>query len=140
MRKIILFLLLVSTSISWSQKQNFSEEVLGKFAKAYIEVRTQNMNYQLNMITAIEKAGLTSDSFNEIHMSLNDPNRENPTQENKLKYDNALKNIKNLKKDIQKSIERIIEDNGLKVETYQAIAEESSTNVTLKNKINNLIN
>jgi hypothetical protein len=140
MRKILFLGLLLITSISWSQNPTFSDETIQKFAEAYKEVRNENMTLQLNMITAIENAGLTSDEFNEIHLSLNDVNKPQPTAEEKRKYDNALKNIDELNQNIQESIERIIESKGLKVDTYQSIAKASVSDTLLKQKIQKLIN
>lgn len=140
MKKIIFLISVLISGFSFAQDANFSDNTLQKFADAYKEVRNENMTLQLNMISAIENAGLTSDKFTDIHMALKDPNAEKPSPDDKRKYDDALKGIESLNKDIQDSIERIIVRNGLEVKTYQAIAEAYSKNAVIKEKINKLIN
>jgi hypothetical protein len=140
MKNVLLVITLFLSSIIWSQNSSFSNETLQKFAEAYLEVRNQNMTLQLNMITAIENAGLTSDEFNDIHLSLKDTSKKQPTAEERKQYDNALKNIAKLNESIQENIERIIISKGLKVDTYQSIAKASATDSSLKQKIQKLIN
>lgn len=139
MKKIIFSLILLTGFTSFAQN-NFSDETIQKFADAYIEVRNENMAMHLNMVSAIEKAGLTNEEFTNLHIRLNDKNAQQLTAEEKSKYDNALKNINSLNKNIQKSIEQIIESKGLKLETYQSIAEAYATDEALKEKIQKLIN
>ncbi len=139
MKKLFLIVFIGLTAISWGQKQNFSDKTIEKFAKAYKEVRNESMSFQLNKITAIEETGLTSDEFTDIHIQLNDPeSKKKPSKSQKRQYELALENINNLQKDIQKSIERLIQKHDLKVETYQAIAKASQSDQTLKAKIQKL--
>lgn len=141
MKNIFLLAFISLSSLCWSQVENFSQETLNKFAKAYIEVRNENMNFQLNKLTAIEDAGLTSDEFTEIHISLQDPQSEKqPSATEKRLYDQALKNIENLQKDIQENMEQLITKNGLKVETYHAIAKASQKDNNLNQRLQKLIN
>ena len=128
-------------SLSWSQTENFTDETVSKFAKAYKAVRSENMSFQLNKLTAIEDAGLSSDEFTEIHIMLRDSKSDKqPTAMQKRLYNQALNNIENLQKDIQEDMERIIVEHGLKVETYQAIAKASQNDMALKNKIQKFLN
>ena len=140
MKTYLLIVFIALSTFSWGQDQNFSDATLQKFADAYTEVRNENMTLQLNMLTAIENAGLTSDEFTDIHSQLKNPNGKQPSPEDRRKYDNALKNIDALNQDIQESIERIIESKGLKVETYQSIAKAYANNSAVKEKIQKLIN
>ena len=136
MRSLILIAFLSVFSLTWSQDNNFSNQTIEKFADAYKLVRAESMSFQLNKLTAIEDAGLTSDEFTDIHIKLKDPNaEEQPSDVEVRKYKLALKNIEELNTSIQESIERIIQDKGLKVETYQSIAKASMTDTILKNKI-----
>lgn len=140
MKRIFLVAFIGLTFVSWSQNQNFSTKTVEKFAKAYIDVRNENMSFQLNKITAIEEAGLTSDEFTDIHIQLNNADsKKEPTKIQKRQYDLALENINNLQKDIQKSIELLIQQHGLKIETYHAIAKASQSDQVLKQKIQKLI-
>ncbi len=140
MRNLIIIAFIGISTLSWGQKENFSTQTLEKFVNAYKEVRNENMTFQLNMVSAIEDAGLTNDEFTDIHESINNPNAEKkPTAAQKRQYNLALKNIQNLKKDIQESMERLIEKNGLKLETYQAIAKASQSDKVLNEKIQKLI-
>jgi len=140
MKKIFLVAFIGISTFSWSQNQNFSDQTLEKFAEAYKEVRNENMSFQLNKLTAIEDAGLTSDEFTDIHILLNNPNAdEKPTDSQKNLYNQALKNIENLEKDIQKSMENIIKQNGLKLKTYQAIAKAAQNDKVISDKIQKLI-
>jgi len=141
MKHIILTIAVLVSAISWSQKeQSFSEQTIEKFAKAYKQVRNENMSFQLNKLSVIEKTGLTSDQFTDIHLKLQNPKtEERPSKSEISKYNLALKNIENLKKDIQKNMERLIEEQGLKVETYHAISKASLENSALKQKIQKLI-
>ena len=109
-------------SLSWSQTENFTDETVSKFAKAYQEVRSENMSFQLNKLTAIEDAGLSSDEFTEIHIMLRDSKSDKqPTAMQKRQYNQALNNIENLQKNIQEDMERIIVKNGLKVEPIKQL-------------------
>lgn len=136
MKKILLLLAFTIIGSAFAQTTQYSDETLQKFANAYTEVRNENLSLQLNMITAIEEAGLTSDAFTKIHMLLKDTKTENQvTDAEKRKYNVALDNIEKLNNSIQESMERIITKNGLKVETYHSIAKASQTNEKLKNKI-----
>lgn len=140
MKKILFILAILTASISFAQNDQFSDETIQKFADAYIDVRNENMTFQLNMVSAIEDAGLTNDEFTDIHEMMKNPNAKNKvTEAQKRKYNQALKNIQNLNKDIQETMERLIEQNGLKLETYQAITKASMNNKTLKEKIQKLI-
>ena len=140
MKKLFLIAFIGLSTLSWGQKQNFSDQTLQKFADAYIEVRNENMTFQLNMVTAIENAGLTNDEFTDIHTAINNPNAEKkPSDTEKRKYNQALKNIENLKEDIQETMERLIKKNGLKLETYQAIAKASQNDKALNDRIQKLI-
>lgn len=134
MKNIFLIAFLSVISMSWSQTENFSDENVSKFANAYKAVRSENMSFQLNKLTAIEDAGLSSDEFTEIHIMLRDSD-EQPSATQRRQYNQALNNIENLQKDIQEDMERIIVEHGLKVETYQAIAKASKNDISLKNKI-----
>jgi len=124
------------TAPFFAQNNQFSEKTLQKFADTYKEVRNENMTLQLNMITEIEDAGLTSDEFTKIHMLLKDPEKagEVSDAENR-KYNIAVDNIEKLNQSIQESIERIIAKNGLKVETYHSIAKTSQNDTLLQRKI-----
>ena len=140
MKKIFLIAFLGLSTLSWSQNQNFTDQTLEKFADAYKEVRNENMSFQLNKLTAIEDAGLTSDEFTDIHILLNDPNAEKqPTESQKRLYNQALKKIESLEKDIQESMENIIKQKGLKLETYHAIAKASQSDKVLSEKIQKFI-
>lgn len=141
MKNIFLLFFLSVMSLGWSQAENFSDETVVKFAKAYKEVRNENMSFQLNKLTAIEDAGLSSDEFTEIHIMLRDSKSDNqPSAMQRRQYNQALNNIENLQKDIQEDMERIIVNNGLEVETYQAIAKASKNDIALKNKIQKFLN
>lgn len=141
MKKIFLIAFISITTISWSQTSNFSQEILSKFAEAYIEVRNENMNLQLNKLTAIEDAGLTSDEFTEIHISLKDPeSKERLSVSKKRLYNIALRNIEDLQKNIQDDMQRIINKHGIELETYHKIAKASQTDKSLNQKIQKLIN
>lgn len=137
MKKVFILISFLFVSITYAQvNQSFSNETLQKFAEAYIEVRNENMTLQLNMITVIEDAGLTSDEFTNIHMLLKDPEKAGQvTDADKRKYNIALNNIEKLNKSIQESIEGIIAKKGLKVETYHSIAKASQNDTVLKEKI-----
>lgn len=140
MKKLVLLAFISISTLSWGQKENFSTQTLEKFAKAYKDVRNENMTFQLNMVSAIEDAGLTNDEFTDIHTLIKNPNAEKkPTDSQKRQYNQALKNIQNLKKDIQESMERLIENSGLKLETYQAISRASQNDKALNDKIQKLI-
>ena len=140
MKTTVFLIAFITVGMSYGQKAQFSDQTLQKFANAYKEVRNENMTFQLNMVTAIEDAGLTNDEFTEIHTLIKNPNAEKqPTAAQKRQYNQALKNIQNLKKDIQETMERLIENNGLKLETYQAIAKASQNDKSLNDKIQNLI-
>jgi predicted RNA-binding protein with PUA domain len=140
MKKILFVVAFITASITFAQDSQFSDETVQKFAEAYIEVRNENMNLQLNMLTAIEDAGLTSEEFTKIHILLNDPETKNQVSDtNKRKYNLASDNIQELDKSIQESIERIIVKSGLKVETYHSIAKASQSDANLKNKIKQFI-
>lgn len=136
MKKIIFVLAFITTATFFGQNNQFSDETLQKFANTYVEVRNENMNLQLNMITEIEDAGLTSDEFTNIHMLLKDPEKAGQVSEaDKRKYNIAVDNIEKLNQSIQESIERIIAKNGLKVETYHSIAQASQNDTVLKEKL-----
>ncbi|MGX1024883.1 DUF4168 domain-containing protein [Psychroflexus sp. MBR-150] len=140
MKKIVFALFVCLSTLSWSQNKTFSDQTIEKFAQAYIEIRNENMSFQLNKLTAIEKAGLSGDEFTDIHLKLLDSDKKNQLTKSEIdKYNLAKKNIENLKEDIQKNMERLIENQGLKVETYHAIAKASTQDKTLKEKIQKLI-
>ena len=61
---------------------------LRNFASAYSEIRVENNQMQLNMVSEIEKAGLTSDQFTSIHLKLKDASQSKSiSREDKKKYD-----------------------------------------------------
>ena len=140
MRKVIIAIALFVSSLSFAQS-NFSDATLQKFATAYSEIRIENNQMQLNMISEIEKAGLTNDQFTTIHMKLKDPSKSSEvSNDEKKKYNAALENIKVYEKDTQKSFESIIKSKGLTLETYQAIAKACKDDKALNNKVMAFIN
>lgn len=141
MKKIVFVITFITTASLFAQSNQFSDITIQKFAEAYKEVRNENMTLQLNMITAIEDAGLTSDEFSKIHTLLKSTEKAGQLSDaDKRKYNVALENIEELNQSIQESIERIIAEKGLKVETYHSIAKASQTNTALKQRIQQLIN
>lgn len=136
MKKLLLIFAFTIIGSAFAQNNQFSEKTLQKFADTYKEVRNENMTLQLNMITEIEDAGLTSDKFTKIHMLLKDPEKAGEVSDaEKRKYNIAVDNIEKLNQSIQESIERIIAKNGLKVETYHSIAKASQNDTLLQRKI-----
>jgi hypothetical protein len=141
MKKIVFVIAFITAGFTFAQNNQFSDETLQKFAEAYTEVRNENMTLQLNMLTAIEDAGLTSEEFTNIHIQLKDSKTAGQVSESDLrKYNVALNNIDKLNNSIQESIERIIKDKGLKVDTYHSIAKASQNDASLKQKIQELMN
>lgn len=139
MKKITTLILILFTTVIFAQEK-FTDATIQKFAEAYKSVRSENMTLQLNMLTAIEDSGLTSEKFTDIHLMLKNPEtKSNVKDEDLRKYKLAEKNIEELNESIQENIERIIADKGLKVETYQAIAKASQSDPILKNKVLKLI-
>jgi hypothetical protein len=140
MKKIVFVIAFITASISFAQNNQFSDETLQKFAEAYTEVRNENMTLQLNMLSAIEDAGLTSDEFTDIHMLLKDSKTAGQVSgSDQRQYNAAVNNIDKLNNSIQESIERIIEEKGLKLDTYHAIAKASQTDENLRQKIQQLM-
>lgn len=140
MKNILLVIAFITASTSFAQNNQFSDKTVQKFVDAYKEVRKENMTLQLNMISVIEDAGLSNDEFTNIHMLLQDPaTASQPSDAQKRKYNVALDNIEKLNNSIQESIERIIEENGLNVDTYHSIAKASQSDTNLKQKIRQLM-
>jgi len=135
MKNIFLALFFFVATVTFAQT-NFSDATIKNFAKAYSEIREQNNLMQLNMVSEIEKAGLTNDEFTTIHMNLKDPSKSSDVTKDEVnKYNAALENIKTAEKDGQKSFQTIIENNGLKLETYQAIAKKCNEDEAFNTKV-----
>ena len=140
MKKIFSLLLILCSTVIFAQ-ETFSDATLQKFASAYKDIRVESNQMQLNMVSEIEKAGLTNDQFTTIHLKLKDPSTSSEVSDaEKKKYNTALAYIEKYEKDTQKMFESIIVQEGLKVETYQAIAKACKEDEALNAKVMSFIN
>ena len=140
MKIVITALALVVSYLSFAQDK-YSPTTLRNFASAYSEIRVENNQMQLNMVSEIEKAGLTSDQFTSIHLKLKDASQSKSiSREDKKKYDAAINNIEKFEKNTQKVFENIITQKGLTLETYQEISEACKEDDSLNEKVMSLVN
>jgi hypothetical protein len=141
MKNLFIVCFLFLCSVASAQDANFSNSTLQNFANAYSEIRVENEQMQLNLMTEIEKVGLTNEEFTSIHKQLNDSaTNSEVSNDDKVKYETALRNIKKFEQSSQKVFENIITQNGLTLETYQAISKACMADNTLKKQVMDMIN
>lgn len=140
MKKLVIVCFLFITAVTVGQTTNFSKATLEKFSKAYTEIRAENDNMQFNLMSEIEKAGLTNEQFTTIHKNLNDEaKRSQVSAEDKNKYETALNYINKFEQSTQKTFENIIKQNGLTLETYQAISKACAADKALNKQVMDMI-
>ena len=140
MKQTISLLLILFSAVTFAQEK-FSNETIQKFADAYSEIRVENEQMQLNIVSEIEKAGLKIEEFTDIHIKLNDSAQSSlVSKEDEKKYKIAKENVLKFEKETQKMFESIIAQKGLTVETYQEISKACMQNEALNKKVMDLVN
>jgi hypothetical protein len=140
MKRLFSLFLILTSSVIFAQEK-FSDETIQKFADAYSEIRVESNLRQLNLVSEIEKTGLTMKQFTDIHMKLKDSTLSaEVTNEEIKKYRMAKQNIEKFEKDTQKMYETIINQKGLTIETYQAISLACEQDKAFNEKVMLLVN
>jgi len=140
MKKTISLFLILFTSVIFAQ-ETYTDATLQNFADAYAAIRVESNQRQLDLLTEIEKTGLTMEQFTDIHIKLRDSSEEGAvTAEQKKQYEVAKENIAKFEKETQKMFEAIIRQNGLTLENYQNISLACKKDPALNEKVMKLIN
>ncbi len=102
--------------------EDVSDGELGKFAVVFTETQTLNQQIQQEMMTAVQEEGLEVQRFNEIMEAQQDPNKEMDASEEEIAmFAAASQAIQEIQQEAQADIQKVISDNGLTVQRYQAI-------------------
>jgi competence protein ComGC len=121
-------------------REDFTDEELTSFVKAHEKVIEIQQKSQEKMINAIEKEGLSVEKFNELIESQQDPDKEvDASAEELASFNNAAQQIMQERQKIEVGVVSSIEDEGLDIDTYQAIIVAYQQSPEVQGRINELL-
>ncbi|MEH6408597.1 MAG: DUF4168 domain-containing protein [Leeuwenhoekiella sp.] len=113
---------------------------LNKFADAFQEVQVENQTAQQKMMGIIKDKGLDVQRFNEIQKSKMDPNSTVEVTDEELKMHAAVvAELEKMQPELETKMEAIIEDSGLTLDRYKAVAMALQNDKTLQQKFQGII-
>jgi hypothetical protein len=122
-------------------KEDFSDEELNMFVNATKEVIRIQQETERLMINIIEEEDLTVDKFNEIMIAQQTANmdRVDATAEELIAFNNAAEKIMMLQNELQEEVIRILESEGIDVETYQEIILSYQYSPQVQERVNEML-
>ncbi len=147
----IMFVGLLSGSVAFAQQQmppqqqqqaptDVSDDELKLFVDASKEVSKIQQENEADMINAIEEEDLNVQQFNEIMSAQQGQEVENEASaEEMAAFNNAAQKIMKIQEDMQQDIEKVLNDQGMEPERYQAIMMAYQQDPELQQKINTMM-
>ena len=113
---------------------------LNKFADAFKEVQVENQTAQQEMMGIIKDKGLDVQRFNEIQKSTMDPNSKIEVTDEELKMHAAIVGeLEKMQPELETKMEAIIEDSGLTLDRYKAVAMALQNDKSLQQKFQSIL-
>ncbi|WP_416441776.1 DUF4168 domain-containing protein [Leeuwenhoekiella sp. A16] len=113
---------------------------LNKFADAFKEVQVENQTAQQEMMGIIKDKGLNIQRFNEIQKSTMDPNSKLEVTDEEMKMHAAIVGeLEKMQPELETKMEAIIEDSGLTLDRYKAVAMALQNDKGLQQKFQSIL-
>ncbi|WOD40499.1 DUF4168 domain-containing protein [Nodosilinea sp. E11] len=128
-----------------------SDDDITTFAKAYQEVQGLRLRAEQEMAQAVEAEGLTIDRFNAIAETQLDGGAQSPddiakvaakakiSKQETKQFEAAVERIIAIRQSTEGEMEKAIEADGLAIETFNGILEQSADDTALQRKISDEI-
>ncbi len=128
-----------------------SDADLATFAKAYQGVQVLRMQAEQEMVKAVEDEGLTIDRFNAIAEIQLDTSNSDPadmakiaargkiTKKENKKFDAIVERIIEIRQSTEEDMAKAIEAEGLSIDTFNSILDQSVADPDLQRKISDEI-
>lgn len=139
-KSLFLFVGILGSASLFAQEAEISDNELGKFADAYINIQMQNQEAQQEMIAIIENEGLKIERFSEIEQSSMDPNKKVDATDAEMKmHANATAKIDKMQPEMEKKAKEGIESKGLTFERFQELAAVIQQDQSLQQRLQNIL-
>ena len=137
---LVVFVALFATGLQAQTEEKITDEQLKKFVEISKKAQGESMKQQQKMVKAIQDEGLTPDRFNQIYKDQQNPNKESDASEKEKKqFSTAMGNIQSMKKQSQKEMEAMIENEGMEFETYMSINKKLQQDPDLKKRFREIM-
>lgn len=145
-----------AAAVDATPKASFSDTDIATFAKAYQEVQLLRMGAEREMAEAVEDEGLTIERFNaiaEIQLGGQTQGSEDGAKDDMAKiiakakvsgkerkqFDAVVERIIAIRQSTEEKMETAIEAEGLSIETFNGILEQSASDTDLQRTISDQI-
>jgi len=120
---------------------DYPDEQLELFVNAISKVMTIQEQGQLSMVEAIEEQDISVDRFNELltEAQQKGPESLDASEDEKQAFNETLAQVQSMQMEMEQTMMKAVEDEGLKVEEYQQIMQSYSVNPTVKEKVDKLM-
>src|SRR5699024_52785 len=115
-----------------------SDDEIETFADASMEARKIQMEGQENMIDIVEDKGLDIETYQTIAQATqqNKPDTEaDISEEDRKKYEEASKELREAQDEIQQEVVKTIEDKGMDMQRFQKISQAAMQDKELQERI-----
>lgn len=120
--------------------ENFSEKEIETFVKINKEIMPLQENIQTDMVNTIEKEGMEVPRFQELAQAQQGGKLQEASKDPKEleKFNAAGQKIMKLQENLQGEIEKVIDNNKMSTEKFEAIYMAYNTNPEIKQKVDKL--
>lgn len=120
--------------------ENFSEKEIETFVKINKEIMPLQEDIQTDMVSTIEKEGMEVPRFQELAQAQQGGKLQEVTKDPKEleKFNAAGQKIMKLQENLQGEIEKVIDNNKMSTEKFEAIYMAYNTNPEIKQKVDKL--
>ncbi len=128
-------------NVQQGTQEDFSDEEIETFVKINKEIMPLQEDIQTDMVSTIEKEGMEVPRFQELAQAQQGGKLQEVTQDPKEleKFNAAGQKIMKLQENLQGEIEKVIDDNKMSPEKFEAIFMAYNINPEVKQKVDKLI-
>ncbi len=113
---------------------------LGKFARAFQQVRLITMEAQEEMSGVVTNEGMEIQRFNEIHKASLDPKVElTATEEEKKQHQKIISGLETIQAGVQAKLEKAVQDQGINLARYEQIAMGLQNDPELQERLKKIL-
>lgn len=141
---LLLFLMIGGTAMAQTMKGNaqgssdvdVSDKEVDQFVSAFQSAQSVQQEMQQKMMSSIKDKGMTVEEFTKMRKESMDPEKDMSGSADKQKKFKQVKGeIEKIQPKMQKKVESAIEESGLTMKRYQAIASAVRSDQSLQQKI-----
>lgn len=139
-KSLLIMFVMMGSVVSFAQTTKAADDVsdqeLNQFVQSYKDVQAANNEAQQDMMKMIEDEGLDVQRFQTIQQASTDPAKEvDATKKEMAAHKKITNKIQAMQPELEKKMQGIIEDDGLTMDRYQAIAMAIQKDQTLQQKV-----